>query len=75
MNYLNEIHNYHEDWLKEWKQTPVLTIDNNNDNDWNTILDKVNNFIKLNSASYDLNKIFEYDENADFHSKRLIYDV
>ena len=88
LNYLNEIHNYHEEWLKEWNQTPLLTIDNNNDNDWNTILDKVNNFIKLNSVSQALpceapfnkvkslnNTVFEYDENADFHSKISVYDV
>jgi len=57
LEYLNEIHNYHEEWLNNSKQTPILIIDNNNDNEWDTILSKVNQFIGLNTNT----KYEEYD--------------
>jgi hypothetical protein len=43
IEYLEEIHNKHEEWLHSWDKTKVLIINNNNDNDWNTI---INNIIK-----------------------------
>jgi len=69
LKYLNEIHDYHEKWLCEWKQTPILIIDNNKDNDWNNVIKKVNEFIGLKS-----NNFYEYDENLYFHNMRLNYD-
>jgi deoxyadenosine/deoxycytidine kinase len=72
LEYLNEIHNYHEEWLIDWKQTPILVIDNNNDNDWNNVLEKVNEFTGLKS---NINNLYEYDENLYFHNLRLNYDV
>ena len=44
--------------------------DNNNDNDWNNVLNKVNQFIGLNT-----NHFTEYDENLHFHNFRLNYDM
>lgn len=72
LEYLKEIHNYHEEWLSEWKQTPILTIDNNNDNDWDNILDQVNNFVDFTPIT---NNYSEYDETLYFHNLRLNYDV
>jgi deoxyadenosine/deoxycytidine kinase len=69
LEYLKEIHNYHEEWLNEWKQTPILTIDNNNDNDWNNILNQVNNFVDFTPI------INNYDETVYFHNMRLNYDI
>ena len=43
LEYLQKLHNYHEDWLNNWKQTDVFVIDNEKDNDWSNILQKINN--------------------------------
>ena len=48
LEYLNELHNYHEDWINNWKQTPILIIDNDEDNNWDNILNKINSFIAEN---------------------------
>lgn len=45
LDYLKELHDYHENWLSKWTTTPVLIVDNENDNEWNTVLDQVNQFI------------------------------
>jgi thymidine kinase len=44
LDYLEELHQYHEDWLSKWTTTPVLIIDNNNDNDWDNVIKQINNF-------------------------------
>lgn len=46
LEYLKEIHNNHEYWLSKWTTTPIITIDNENDNDWDNVLNQVDNFIK-----------------------------
>jgi deoxyadenosine/deoxycytidine kinase len=46
MDYLKNLHNNHEDWLNNWTETPMLKIDNNIDDQWNSIMDQVNDFIK-----------------------------
>lgn len=61
LEYLKELHNYHEEWFDAWekkdesfskmhseaiKQVPVLIIDNEKDNDWEQVMEQVNNFIK-----------------------------
>lgn len=51
LDYLKEIHNYHEEWLNEWDQTPLLIIDNNNDNDWINVMSQINNFINTTNAN------------------------
>jgi thymidine kinase len=45
IEYLNEIHSNHEEWLNNWDKTKVLIIDNNADNDWLNIIEKINKFI------------------------------
>jgi len=45
LEYLNELHNYHESWLSNWTETPLLIVNNENDNDWTNVLSQVNNFI------------------------------
>jgi len=46
LEYLKEIHNNHENWLFKWTTTPIIIIDNENDNDWNNVLNQIDNFIK-----------------------------
>jgi deoxyadenosine/deoxycytidine kinase len=53
LDYLKEIHNYHEEWLNEWDQTPLLIIDNNNDNDWTNVMSQINNFINTTNINCD----------------------
>lgn len=55
LEYLQELHNYHEEWINSWKQTPVLIIDNDEDDNWDNILNKINSFIALNSVGIPLN--------------------
>jgi len=45
LEYLQKLHNYHEEWLSNWKQTDVIIIDNEKENDWTNILKKINNNI------------------------------
>lgn len=45
LEYLEELHDYHESWLSNWTESPLLTINNTNDNDWVSILNQVNKFI------------------------------
>lgn len=45
LEYLKELHDYHENWLSKWTATPILIVDNENDNDWDNVLNQVNNFI------------------------------
>ena len=46
LEYLKELENYHEDWITEWTDTPVLIIDNNLDNDWDVVMNQISHFIK-----------------------------
>ncbi len=50
LEYLQELHNYHEEWFNNWKDTPVLIINNNLDNKWDDMLDQVNNFISVSNS-------------------------
>ena len=43
LDYIKKLHNYHEEWLQNWKETPVLIIDNEKDDDYTNILNKVIN--------------------------------
>ena len=45
IEYLKEIHINHEEWLYTWKTTPVLILNNENDNDWINIIKQINHFI------------------------------
>jgi deoxyadenosine/deoxycytidine kinase len=55
LEYLQELHKYHEDWINNWKQTPVLIIDNDQDDNWDNILNKINSFIIGNSIGVSMN--------------------
>jgi len=44
LEYLQELHNYHEEWFNNWKETPVLIMNNELDNDWESLINQVNNF-------------------------------
>lgn len=46
LEYLEELHNYHEEWINNCTDIPILIIDNEIDNNFNSIIDKINNFIK-----------------------------
>ena len=46
LDYLTQLHNYHEDWLNKSTDIPVIIVDNENDNDWESLLNNVNNIIK-----------------------------
>jgi len=52
LDYLTELHDYHENWLSKWTTTPVLIVDNENDDDWNTVLDQVNQFIISSNSNH-----------------------
>ena len=45
LEYLQNIHEYHEEWLNKWDKTKILIIDNDKDNDWNNIIQEIKNFI------------------------------
>lgn len=45
LEYLKELHNYHEEWFLKETKVPVLVIDNEKDNDWENIMEQVNKFI------------------------------
>jgi thymidylate kinase len=48
IDYLDKLNKYHDEWFDNWKETPLLTIDNNEDDNWIDILSKINNFTKYN---------------------------
>jgi len=48
LDYLSKLNTYHEEWLQNWKETPVLIIDNEEDNKYENILNKINNYIMPN---------------------------
>jgi deoxycitidine kinase len=48
LDYLSKLNTYHEEWLQNWKETPVLIIDNEEDNNYENILNKINNYITPN---------------------------
>lgn len=50
LSYLEELDFRHNEWLENWTKTPVLILDNEEDNNWQEILNEINNFIK-NSES------------------------
>jgi deoxyadenosine/deoxycytidine kinase len=45
LNYLSKLHNYHTDWFSNWTQTPLLVLDNEQDNNWNNLVNQVKTFI------------------------------
>lgn len=51
LEYLKELHDYHEAWIANWTRTPVLVIDNDADNDWDNIMSQVNQFVAQISGS------------------------
>ena len=55
LEYLQKLHEYHENWLLSWDKTPILIIDNNTDNDWDNIINKIKDF-----SSYKNENEYEY---------------
>ena len=45
LDYLRKLHNSHEEWLQNWKETPVIILDNEKDDDWNTLINNINQYI------------------------------
>jgi deoxyadenosine/deoxycytidine kinase len=45
LDYLKKLHNSHEEWLQNWKETPVIILDNEKDDDWDTLINNVNQYI------------------------------
>ena len=56
LDYLKELDNRHNEWLCNWNKTPVLVIDNEEDNQWEEILEKVKNFVDDVTPLSDKNK-------------------
>jgi deoxyadenosine/deoxycytidine kinase len=48
LEYLKTLDNHHNDWLDNWKLTPVLIINNEVDNNWDEIMNQINEFIHKN---------------------------
>lgn len=55
LEYLQKLHNSHEEWLKNWTQTPVIILDNEKDDEWDSILENLNNNV-LHVNDFDSNK-------------------
>jgi deoxyadenosine/deoxycytidine kinase len=53
LEYLQKLHDSHELWFNNWTKTPVLIIDNNEDNDWDNVLNKIKKFVSYNSYDID----------------------
>jgi deoxyadenosine/deoxycytidine kinase len=51
LEYLNRLHNLHEEWFEKCT-TPLLVIDNEKDNNWDKILDQINEFVYQSGYSY-----------------------
>jgi deoxyadenosine/deoxycytidine kinase len=45
LDYLKKLHNSHEEWLQNWKETPVIILDNEKDGDWDTLINNINQYI------------------------------
>ena len=45
LDYLKKLHNSHEEWLQNWKETPVIILDNEKDDDWDTLINNINQYI------------------------------
>ena len=45
LEYLKELHEYHETWINNNTNIPVLVIDNDTDNDWDNIMNQINQFV------------------------------
>jgi len=44
--YLEELDKYHEDWINNYKEVPVLIINNDIDDNYDCVIEKINDFIK-----------------------------
>ena len=53
LEYLEKLHDYHEDWINNWNNTPVIIIDNEKDDNWDNIINKINNYIYYNNNNYE----------------------
>jgi deoxyadenosine/deoxycytidine kinase len=60
IEYLNKLNVYHDEWFDNWKETPLLVIDNNEDNNWVEILKKINNFTKYNEIKKNYDGDYTY---------------
>ncbi len=45
LEYLQKLHDYHEEWLTKWDKTKILIIDNDKDDDWDKIIEEIKKFI------------------------------
>ena len=62
IEYLDKLNLYHDEWFKNWKETPLLIIDNEEDNNYLSILDKINAFTGYNDNK--TNTDTEYNKNS-----------
>ncbi len=56
LEYLQELHNYHEEWIDNIDNVPVLVIDNTYDDNWDEVMSKVNNFLVSLEDTITINK-------------------
>jgi deoxyadenosine/deoxycytidine kinase len=43
--YLSKLHDYHNEWFDNWTKTPFLILDNENDDQWDKLMEQIDNFI------------------------------
>jgi len=61
IEYLDKLNLYHDEWFNNWKETPLLIIDNEEDNNYLSILDKINAFTGYNEIK--INNNYSYFSN------------
>jgi len=52
IEYLEKLNMYHDKWFDDWKETPLLIIDNDEDNNYLNIMNKINVFTKYDNLNY-----------------------
>lgn len=54
IEYLNKLNVYHNEWFSNWKETPLLVIDNNKDDNFVDILSIINKFTNYKETNNDI---------------------
>jgi deoxyadenosine/deoxycytidine kinase len=64
LEYLEKLHQYHDQWLLNFTKIPVLTLDNESDNNWDFIINKIksftDSFVTIPEYKEELNEVTGY---------------